>query len=152
MPGLQRTEYVPRRFGGSTLALSQKSLCNIWIIMCSFFTWTNSEFRLENAMKSVPVPRFQEVNVEPFIQDEIERMLKAFTYSREADTFICWKFVMRWPTSNRDQAIILTLLDSGIRASEFSSLRMGDFAAKRGKLPLCLCLPCFALQSFVIVL
>jgi ATP/maltotriose-dependent transcriptional regulator MalT len=44
------------------------------------------------------------------------------------------KFAMRRPTANRDQAIILTLLDSGLRASEFSSLRIGDFDAKRGKL------------------
>ncbi len=41
---------------------------------------------------------------------------------------------MRRPTANRDQAILLTLLDSGIRASEFSALRVDDFEAKRGKL------------------
>ena len=37
-------------------------------------------------------------------------------------------------TANRDQVIIFTLLDSGLRASEFSSLRVGDFEAKRGQL------------------
>jgi integrase/recombinase XerD len=41
---------------------------------------------------------------------------------------------MRRPTANRDNAIVLTLLDSGIRASEFCSLRVDDFDAKRGKL------------------
>jgi hypothetical protein len=30
------------------------------------------------------------------------------------------KFAMRRPTANRDQAILLTLLDTGIGASEFS--------------------------------
>ena len=129
-----RTEYVPRRFGGNTRALSPKSLRNIWITMCSFFTWASTEFRIESPMKSVPVPRFQKVDVEPFTQDEIERMLKACTYSREAETFIRRKFAMRRPTANRDQAVLLTLVDSGIRASEFSSLRVGDFEAKRGKL------------------
>jgi integrase/recombinase XerD len=129
-----RTEYVPRRFSGNTRALSPKSLRNIWITLCSFFTWAHTEFRFENPMKSVPVPRFQKVDVEPFTQEEIERMLKVCTYSREADTFMRRKFAMRRPTANRDQAIILTLLDSGIRASEFSSLRVGDFDAKRGKL------------------
>ena len=82
-------------------------------------------------MKSVPIPRFQKVDVEPFTQEEIERMLKSCTYSREAETFMRRKFAMRRPTANRDQAILLTLLDSGIRASEFSSLRVGDFEAKR---------------------
>lgn len=85
-------------------------------------------------MKSVPIPRFQKVDVEPFTQEEIESMLKACTYSREAETFMRRKFAMRRPTANRDQAILLTLLDSGIRASEFSALRVDDFEAKRGKL------------------
>jgi integrase/recombinase XerD len=128
-----RTEYVPRRFGGNARALSPKSLRNIWITMCSFFTWANAEFRMENPM-SIPVPRFQKVDVEPFTHEEIERMLKACTYSGEAERFMRRKFARRRPTANRDQAIILTLLDSGIRVSEFSSLRVGDFEAKRGKL------------------
>ena len=85
-------------------------------------------------MKRVPIPRFPKVDVEPFTQEEIERMLKACTYAREAETFLRRKFAMRRPTANRDQAIILTLLDSGIWASEFSALRVGDFEAKRGKL------------------
>ncbi|MGB8984458.1 MAG: tyrosine-type recombinase/integrase, partial [Anaerolineales bacterium] len=129
-----RTEYVPRRFGGDTRGLSPKSLRNIWISLCAFFTWANGEFRMENPMKNVPAPKFQKVEVEPFTQEEITRMLKACTYCREAETFIRRKFAMRRATSNRDQAIILTLFDSGIRASEFSALRIDDFDAKRGKL------------------
>jgi integrase len=112
-------------------ALSPKSLRNIWITLCAFFTWADTEFRFENPMKRVSGPRFQKVDVEPFTQEEIERMLKVCTYSREAETLMRRKFAMRQPTANRDQVIILTLLDSGIRASEFSSLRVGDFDAKR---------------------
>jgi integrase/recombinase XerD len=129
-----RTEYAPRRFGGDTRALSPKSLRNIWISLCALFTWAHTEFSMDNPMKSVPVPKFKAPEIEPLTQDEIERMLKACTYSREAETFIRKKFAMRRPTANRDQAIIFTLLDSGIRASEFSSLRVADFDAKRGQL------------------
>jgi integrase/recombinase XerD len=129
-----RTEYVPRRFGGDTRALSPKSLRNIWISLCAFFTWAHTEFKMESPMKGVPIPKFKAPEIEPFTQEEIERMLKACTYSREAETFIRRKFAMRRPTANRDQAIIFTLLDSGLRASEFSSLRVGDFEAKRGQL------------------
>jgi integrase/recombinase XerD len=89
---------------------------------------------MNNPMKSVPAPKFKIPDVELYTQDEIERILKASAYAREADAFIRRKYSMRLPTANRDQAIILTLLDSGIRASEFSSLRVGDFEAKRGKL------------------
>jgi integrase/recombinase XerD len=69
-------------------------------------------------MKNVPAPKYKMPDVEPFIQEEIECMLKACTYSREANTFIRKKYAMLRPTANRDQAIILTLLDSGIRAEE----------------------------------
>jgi hypothetical protein len=65
--------------------------------MCSFFTWANTEFRMENPMKSVPIPRFQKVDVEPFTQEEIESMLKACTYSREAETLMRRKFAMPVP-------------------------------------------------------
>jgi site-specific recombinase XerD len=74
------------------------------------------------------------VDVEPFSQEEIERMLKVCTSSRAAETFMRRKFAMRRPTAIPDQAIIRTLPDSDIRASEFSSLRIGDFEAKLGKL------------------
>ena len=41
---------------------------------------------------------------------------------------------MRRPTANREQAVILTLLDSCVRASEFCAFRVGDFDPKSGKL------------------
>jgi len=128
-----RTEYVPRRFGGDTRSLSPKTLRNIWITLCSFFAWAGAEFHLENPMKSVPAPRFQKAEVEPFSREEITHMLKACIYAREADTLVRRRFVMHRPTAKRDQAVLLTLFDSGIRASEFCALRIGDFDAKRGK-------------------
>jgi len=118
-----RTEYVPSRWSRDTRNLSPKTLRNIWITMCSFFRWANSEFHIESPMKNVPAPRFQKVEIEPFTREEVSRMLKACTYSKEADTTYRRQFVMRRPTANRDQAIILTLLDSCVRASEFCAFR-----------------------------
>ena len=53
--------------------------------MCSFFRWANSEFHIESPMKNVPAPRFQKVEIEPFTREEVSRMLRACTYSKEAD-------------------------------------------------------------------
>jgi integrase/recombinase XerD len=122
-----RTEYVPHRFGGDTQALSPKTLRNIYITLASFFTWASREFRVENLMKEIPAPRFQNAPIEPFTQDDVQRMLKACIYSREADPINRRRFVMRRPTANRDQAIILTLVDTGLRALELCSLKIENF-------------------------
>jgi integrase/recombinase XerD len=132
-----RTEYVPSRWSGDTRNLSPKTLRNIWITMCSFFRRANTEFQIEGPMKNVPSPRFQKVEIELFTRGEVTHMVKACVYSNEADTSYRRQFVMRRPTSNRDQAVILTLLDSGIGVSEFSALRVADFEAKKGKLEIC---------------
>jgi integrase/recombinase XerD len=129
-----RTEYVPHRFGGDTRALSPKTLRNIYVTLASFFTWASREFRVENPMKEIPAPRFQNAPIEPFTQDDVQRMLKACVFSREADPVNRRRFVMRRPTANRDQAIILTLVDTGLRALELCSLKIEDFDPKRGKL------------------
>ena len=129
-----RTEYVPQRFSGDTRPLAPKTLRNVYITFSSFFTWASRELRVENPMKEIPAPRFQRTQVEPFNQDEVLRMLKACIYSREANPADRRRFVMRRPSANRDQAIILTLVDSGLRALELCSLKIEDFDPKRGKL------------------
>ncbi|GIV65268.1 MAG: hypothetical protein KatS3mg046_528 [Bellilinea sp.] len=40
---------------------------------------------------------------------------------------------MRRPSSNRDQAIVLMLLDTGLRATELCSLIINDVDLKTGK-------------------
>lgn len=79
---------------------------------------------MENPVKSVLAPKFQKVEGSPFTHEEITRRLKVCTYSREAESFIRRKFAMDRSAANCDQVIILILIDSGIRASQFCSLRV----------------------------
>ena len=129
-----RTEYKPKRFSGSPYLLSMKTIRNIWVTLSSFFSWAKMEFQIESPLENIPAPKFPKTVTEPYTQEEIERMIKACTYSREAETVRRRRFVMRRPTGNRDRAILLTLLDTGIRASEFCALKVGDFDAKTGRL------------------
>jgi Phage integrase, N-terminal SAM-like domain len=64
-----RTEYVPSRWSRDTRNLPPKTLRNIWITMCSFFRWANSEFHIESPMKNVPAPRFQKLEIEPLTRE-----------------------------------------------------------------------------------
>lgn len=128
-----RIEYVPRRLSGNTNPLSPKTLRNFYITLSSFFTWAKTEFQIKSPMVDVPSPRFQKTPVEAYTQEEVERMLKACAYCKEAATNLRHKFTMRRPTANRDQAVILVLMDTGLRALELCSLKIGDVDTKTGR-------------------
>ena len=66
-------------------------------------------------------------------KEEIELLIKACDYCEEAVTDRRRKFVMQRFTSKRDKAILLTLLDTGLRASELCALRVEDVDMKSGK-------------------
>ncbi|MDX9991197.1 MAG: phage integrase N-terminal SAM-like domain-containing protein [Anaerolineales bacterium] len=128
-----RNEYVPHSFGGGKDRLSPKTLRNFWITLSAFFTWASKEFKMINPMKEVPSPKFKSPPVEPFTQDEMQAMLKVCLYSREVKPGNRKSFVMRLPNGYRDQAIIMTLLDTGLRAMELCSLRVKNIDSKTGK-------------------
>jgi integrase/recombinase XerD len=84
-------------------------------------------------MKAVPAPRFEEAPVEPFTQQDIETLLKACEFCKEAKTTERQRFTMRRATAKRDRAIILALLDTGLRALELCALKIGDVEQKTGR-------------------
>ena len=130
-----RVEYVPRRItGNNSRKLAPKTVYNIYVSLASFFTWASREFNLDSPLKNMPRLRVpEEPPVEPFKKEEIELLIKACDFSGEAVTNRRRKFVMQRFTSKRDKAIVLTLLDTGLRASELCALRVEDVDMKSGK-------------------
>lgn len=128
------TDYQPRRFGREAKPLSPKTIHNFWITLSAFFSWATTEFNLTNPMKAVPAPRFEDAPVEPFSRDEIEALLKVCEFCRPAETTDRYRFTMRRATGKRDRAIILTLLDTGLRASELCALKIADVDQKTGRM------------------
>lgn len=94
-----------RDLAGATIqkhARSVKAFCNFLV----------REEVLDNSpMRKVAMPRADKLVKKPFTTDDIEALLKA-----------CDEGLYRW----RDRAIVLTLLDTGLRVSEFVSLTVGD--------------------------
>jgi integrase/recombinase XerD len=129
-----RTDYKSNRFGREGGNLSAKTIRNFWVTLSAFFTWYCREFSRPSPMDNVPAPKFTQAEVEPFEQDEIRSMLKACEFKKEAETNFRRRFTMRRSTALRDQAIILVLLDTGLRSSELCALNLGDFDLKTGKL------------------
>ena len=128
-----RTGYQPVRRGGGTHPLSPKTIRNVWVALRSFFTWASAEFEIPCPMDAVPAPRFEVAPVEPFTKEEIIDLLKGCRYKREAYPSDRCRFTMRRPTARRDEALILVLLDTGLRATELCSLLIGDLDPKTGR-------------------
>jgi integrase/recombinase XerD len=85
-------------------------------------------------MKNVPRPRVpDDTPVEAFTKEEVEQLLKACDHCREARTEQRRKFTMQRATAKRDKAIMLALLDTGLRASELCALRICDVELKSGR-------------------
>ena len=128
------TEYTPRRItGNNNQKLSPKTVRNVWITLSAFFHWASDEFQIPNVMKKVPSPKFEEPPVEPFAKEEVEALLKACDFCQEAKTDKRRKFTMRRASGYRDRALILMLLDTGLRATELCSLLIADLDMTTGK-------------------
>ncbi len=128
-----RTDYKPRRYNGDRGPLSPKTLRNIYVTLSSFFTWTATEFDFESPMKSVPAPKFKQPPVSPMNRDEIDALLDACDFTRRVNGGNRRRYRKQRPTARRDRATIVTLLDTGLRASELCALRISDVDLRSGR-------------------
>jgi len=117
-----------REFLVSVETLSAKSVHAIQAALSSLWTWAVAEGYTErHIIRPIPLPRVEEPDIVPLTQNEVRRLLaacdttRAYHSNRHPDgTTNCR------PTALRDRAIILFLLDTGIRASELCALRVRD--------------------------
>lgn len=107
--------------------LSKKSILNVHTALSSLWTWAVDEgFADEHVVRSVPRPRPEERAIVPYTEKDIKKLVSLCSHKRRhtwRDKADC---TQARPTALRDQAIILVLLDTGIRASELCGLRVHD--------------------------
>lgn len=120
------TEYQPGRFSRSTARLSPAMLDNYWIAMRSFFTWVEETLHIQRPDNDIQRPRYEQPLVVPFSEIEIKRIVAACEYTKLAVTGNRKRFKMKRPTADRDKAMILLLLDTGIRLGELLRLQIKD--------------------------
>jgi integrase len=130
-----QTEYVPRCItGDNSRKLAPNTVYNIYVSLSSYFTWVSREFDIPNPIKNVPRPRVpNDAPAEPFRKGEIELLINTCDFFNEAGKGRRRKFMMKRAIAKRDKAILLTLLDSRVRASELYALLVGDVDIKSGK-------------------
>lgn len=120
-----RREYVPTRLDGDTSPLSARSIRNYWVALRSMWTWATAELGIEHIVESINTPKVSDTIIEPLTQNEIARLLKCTPTTADG---------RRNPYHRRNVALILVLLDTGIRVSELCNLKRRDLDLETGRI------------------
>lgn len=125
-----RRDHKPKRWSGSTKPLSSQTIRNIWVALRSFYTWAGQVLQAPDVMQHVPAPKATNAEREPFTAKEVKRLLDVVKPRRAKKPRSGYRYVQML----RDQAIILVLLDTGLRASELCRLTIGDLHLSSGRI------------------
>lgn len=101
--------------------------------LSSLWTWAVGELGVEHVVAKVPKPKYAEPLILPYSKDEVQRLVDATEVTERWMTGSGKKVVSKRHTANRDKAIILTLLDTGMRAGELCRLTIADYDEKLGR-------------------
>lgn len=113
--------------------LSAKTVKNQWTTLSSFWTWAAVELKIPHVIRDhISCPKAPPPDIIPLTKDEIVKLLDATEKSHRWKTDRRRAVKRRRPEANRDKAIILMLLDTGIRASELCKLNRADVDLPRG--------------------
>lgn len=93
--------------------LSASSIQKVWTCVRAFYNWAVDEFNIDRPDKEIPMPKADTKEVIPFTEAELIALLKV-------------------TKRIRDRALLLTLLDTGLRVSELARLRVRDLNLDNG--------------------
>ncbi len=113
-------------------SLSKKSLHNIHGCLAVFWKWASAEFQLPNPFK-VPHIKYYPKPIAPLTEKEVEALLVACKSIKKQPEHRKGYSSTR-TTYKRDKAIILTLLDTGMRVSELCDLKVKDYTQESSRL------------------
>ena len=115
--------------------LSDKTVSNAWIALSSFWTWAAEDLHLPQIIHlQVRRPDYKRPVIEVFSEVDIKAMLGACEYAAGWNTRKGRAAKARRPEALRDQAIIITLVDTGVRVSELCNFKIKDYAQQQGRL------------------
>ena len=116
-----------RRFLGSLDHLSAKTLLNYHTGLAALWTWATKEAIVDqHIVRRVERPKPEKREIRPYTLSEIKALLEACDRTRDYARPGKRRCTHSRPTALRDRAIILLLVDTGMRASELCELRIRD--------------------------
>jgi integrase/recombinase XerD len=114
--------------------LAPKTVKNAWIAMSAFFTWLEGELGVEHVIRryKIKMPAAQSREIIPLAKADLRRLLLACERTAEWEGKKRAGSTTLRATRIRDRAIVLVLLDTGLRAAELCALCIGDVDMKSG--------------------
>jgi integrase/recombinase XerD len=124
-----RENYKPANGG----KLSGGSLDNVWKAIRSFYRVMSRDLDLDRPEKSLKRPKYTSEPVHGFSEGEIKKLLKGCMKPIEAITNKRRSWQYKHPAATRNYAMILFMLDTGVRVSELCRLTVGDVNLSDGE-------------------
>ena len=128
------TPDMVRGFLASFTTQSKKTVLNYHIVLSSLWTWALGEQLVEtHVVHAVEAPKPEQREIQPFDEDEVRAMFnslaKSRTYTRPGKMLSDHSL----RTADRNRAILLLMLDTGIRATELCELTVKDVDQKNNR-------------------
>jgi integrase/recombinase XerD len=115
--------------------LSERTVHDYWAVLSTFWTWAEQELTVEHAIRGrIKAPSYTKRQIEPFTEAEVRQLVNAVSYSAPWKTRNGRTARSKRATGDRDKAILLVLIDSGLRVSELCNLRVKNYDASSGRL------------------
>lgn len=114
--------------------LSPKSCSNAWVTLSSVWTWAEHELQVPHIIRGrIARPRYRRPAIEPYSKTEVRAMLDAAATNAPWTSKNGKRVEEARDTGWRDRAILLVLVDCGLRASELCALTLADYDQRTGK-------------------
>jgi site-specific recombinase XerD len=106
--------------------VSHTTVHHYYVVLANFFGWVVREgFLKENLIAKIKVAKPKDKVIKPYTQEEVSRMLAVCDKDYERNA----KFL-----GSRNRAIVLVLLDAGVRLSELTGMKMSDINTINGNI------------------
>lgn len=115
--------------------LGDKTVANHWIALSSFWTWAEHDLGIPHAIRGrVARPRWRRPVIQPYTSEEVSALLAACANGKAWSTRRGGSVRSARPNALRERAIIITLVDTGLRAQELCDLTIANYNDKTGAL------------------
>jgi integrase/recombinase XerD len=115
----------------TSLDVSNKTILNYHTGLSALWTWATAEDLISiHILRRVARPKPETRAIVPFTRADVEALLNACNQSRPYTRPGKRQCTHARPTADRDKAIILLLIDTGLRASELCSLTLNHIHLK----------------------